>query len=221
LDVAPEPVSLPGPFKVQMHLQHMVNQMPLKDVTARVCRKLDVNCENPESTELSNENGDVTVTIVKGFTGYVALNRDGLTPTLYFINPTADRDLELGNVQMAEPAVVSGLTTRAGAAQRQDRGLILFSAYNCDRSTSPGIRFSSKDSDDDTVTFYSSGGLPSSTGSETEMSGFGGFINAPVGIFSIEGQRSSDGRVVGRVSVLLKAGELTITRLVPATGLGP
>jgi hypothetical protein len=206
-----------GPFRVKLHLQHMVNQAPQTNVVANLCRKIDVGCASPQLTETSDANGDVVLMIPAAFTGYVRLTRADLMTTSYFFNPAIREDVELPPVQLAQAAVTNGLVSSVISPRTPDpqRGIVLLAAYNCLGAGAAGVVFSSKDADDTTTVFYASGGLPSKTAVETEMSGFGGFVNATQGPFVISGLRTSDQRALGDVSVLVTPGQMTITRFFP------
>lgn len=217
LDTAREPMSLPGPFVVTMQLTHMVTMSKLKGVNARLCRALDVTCDAPEETTVSDNSGQVTLNVTATFRGYVALDTPGLMPTLYFFNPAIDHDQDLGAIQMGPAAVGVGLSEQAMASPKQqpDRGIVLMSAYDCQSGFAPGISFASSNVDVQTNIFYAIGTFPNVSATETDPDGYGGFINALPGAMTIEGKRAADGRSVGQISVLVKPGALTVTRMVP------
>ncbi|MDB4987444.1 MAG: hypothetical protein JWN04_2622 [Myxococcaceae bacterium] len=215
LDTPPAPTMLPGPFQVTLQAKHMVSQTGLSGVAARACRTLDVGCSAPQGTGTTDADGKVTMSLPAAFRGYVALDRSDLMPTMYFFNPPIDHDQDIGEVQMGEPFIGTGLSQQTGAVQKADRGIVLISAYNCQQHGSAGISFSSANADADTTRFYSAGSLPSITASATDVDGFGGFINAPAGGMTIDAVRTSDQRSIGAVSILVKAGGLTITRVSP------
>jgi hypothetical protein len=215
LDTRPEPVTPSGPHQIQAHFQHMVSQSPMKDVTVRVCRKLDVECSGPESMAVTDAKGDATLTVPSGFTGYMAMSREDLMPTRYYFSPAVNQDLTIASVQLVELPLVKALVMNASEAPlSDDRGLILVSAFDCMQVGAAGIEFASADADDESNVFYAVNGQPSITTTETQTGGFGGFLNAPTGNFTIDARRTSDGRAIGAVGVLVRPGELTITRLV-------
>jgi hypothetical protein len=215
LDTPPASMPAPEPLQVQAHYQHMVSQSPMKNVSVRVCRKLDVDCENPESMTTTDTNGDVTLSVPPGFTGYMIADRPDLMPTRYYFSPAVNQDLNIASVQLVElPVAKAVVMSTSGIEQSDDRGLVLLSGLDCTLVGAVGISFGSADADEQTTTYYALMSLPSATATETASGGFGGFLNAPAGNFRIEGHRASDGRKIGEVVVVVRPGELTITRLV-------
>lgn len=215
LDTSPQTPTASGRLQVQAHYQHMVSQSPMKNVSVRVCRKLDVECTNPESTGMTDMNGDVTLDVPPAFTGYMAANREDLMPTRYYFSPAINEDLNIASVQLVELALAKALVMNTSMTPLlEGRGLVLLSALDCMQVGAVGISFESSDADEQSKTFYAVMSLPSATATETASGGFGGFLNAPAGNFRIDGKRVSDGRKIGEVAVLVRPEELTITRLV-------
>jgi hypothetical protein len=69
--------------------------------------------------------------------------------------------------------------------------------------------------DSATAPFYVIRNLPAADVNETDESGQGGLINLPAGTVTISGTLS-DSRMMGTVSVLVRAGGVTLTSLVPS-----
>jgi len=110
----------------------MVNQMPLAGVDARLCRKLDINCEAPESDVVtSGDDGMVAFDVPSGFTGYVFFTREDRAPGLYFFNPAITKDTTIASVPLGTPGIVSLLTAQTGSPQIPERGLVLLLTENC------------------------------------------------------------------------------------------
>jgi hypothetical protein len=205
--------SAPGPFKVKLVVQDVVSMKPLLGVQAHLCRKLDSNCDAPDSMTTSDDSGTIELSVAKMFNGYVLLTRDDLVPTYYFFEAAIDHDLTPPAISLLQPLIAQIQAQMTGAALRSDRGLALVTSYNCMGVGAEGVALSSGDADKDSVLWYSSGGLPSKTPVVTDSSGTGGYVNAPPGNLTIEAQRASDGRSVGVGSLTVKAGGLSIIRL--------
>jgi hypothetical protein len=216
LGEVPTPASGVGPFRVTLNVQDLVSQKPLAGVSARLCRKLDVNCEAPESaTVISGDDGVVVFEVPGRFTGYVYFTRDDLSPGLYFFNPPVTADTNIAAVQLVSPIIASLLTSQAGTTQSSDRGLALLSTANCAGRPGEGVQFQSEDKDASSVIFYSANSLPVATATATDADGYGGIINLPPGTAVITGILAADGREVSSISLLMKAGAITYTRLAP------
>ena len=210
-----------GPFPVTLHIEDILSQKPLAGVEARLCRKLDVNCDNPLSDPVvSGDDGvvgfDVWVEDPElGFMGYVLLTRDDVMPGLYFFNPPIDRSVEVPAVQLAKQAVASVLVQQVGLPYEPERGLILLSAFDCEGEPTAGVMLQMDEAHQGAAPFYSVNGLPASTATATDSSGYGGVINAPAGTIALTGRLEDGERVVGKVSLLVKPGSITYSRMVP------
>jgi len=208
-----------GPYQVKLHTQDLVNSSPMANVITKVCTKLDVECAAPLEMGVTDASGDVTVSIRAAFSGYILFTRaePAIMPTLFFINPPVDRDMDAPPTQIASPQVAALIAGRAGAGITLDptRGLILLAGLDCLGVAKPGLTFKAETTADKVVPFYSVGGLPSSSALETDITGYGGFINAPAGVLSIAATLQAENKALGSVSVLVKAGAMTITRFSP------
>lgn len=185
-------------------------------VTGRLCRKLDVNCDQPQSDPVvSDSNGVLTFDVTSVFNGYVSLTRSDILPGLYFFNPQVDRDRDIPAVSLVTPAQATGLTAVFGGQQQPDRGLILLTAYDCSGTAATGVSFSSGNGDTSTVLFYVVGSLPNAKVTSTDTTGFGGFTNMPPGAVAVTGTLAATGEEIGTISLLSKAGAITYSRIVP------
>lgn len=215
LESAPEVSSEPGPFTVRLHVQNMANSsMAIVGAQVQLCRRLDPTCIAPDETKLTDSSGDVTFDVQKNFAGFVSITKDSYMETAYFFPVTINQNEDFGGIQLAPPVIVSALTANLSAKQSAERGIVLSSVFSCEQKGAAGVKLSAKEADGETLPFYASGSSPSATLMETETSGFGGFINAPPGIFTIEAHRSSDGRLVARSAITVRKNALNITRLV-------
>jgi hypothetical protein len=218
----PPPVTTAkAPYHVTLHLTDIVSSSPLQGVTAKLCRKLDVQCTDPQGPSVvSDAAGVVAFDVSAAFTGYVSLS-EGTTimPGLYFFNPAVTADTDVAAVQLASPSIAAALTAGVGSKQRPENGLMLLSAVNCSGGEAAGVSFETATGGDAgaSVSFYSVGGLPNSKVTATDSSGYGGVVNVTPGTVVVTG-RLADGRALGTISLVVNAGAITYSRMVP---LGP
>ena len=190
-------------------------------VSARLCRKLDVNCLNPLSPDItSDKDGIVRFDVVPddpavGFTGYVIFSKPELMTGLYFFNPAVDRPVHIGAVQMVTPTVANLLTLQVGAAYDQSRGIILFNTLDCTAQSSAGVMLEVDPRDPLLLRFYAIDGLPTASAVATDMDGWGGLINVPVGTTTVTGRLADGGRRIGTVSLFVKPNTISYSRMVP------
>jgi hypothetical protein len=202
-----------------MQLQNIETMGPAAGVTGRVCRKIDVNCADPENTSVSDETGKLVLEIMPdpafpAFQGYVTLEREGMLPGLYFFNPPVDRD-ESVSVQLASPGIAATLTALLGATMNPERGLILVYTEDCKGTPTAGVRLRTDDVDSAAILFYASGGLPVPTATMTDKDGYGGYVNVNAGPVTLAGEVPEMQRDLGTVSIVVKPGTISYSRMVP------
>jgi hypothetical protein len=204
----------PGPFAVTLHLQDIIGG-PHVGVKAKLCKKLDVACDDPQSDEIaSNSAGDVVLSVPRAFAGYVSLTADDIMQGIYFFSPTVDSDRTL-QVQIVSPGIADALTKSLGSPQKPENGIILLNVADCEGKAAVGVNYSSDATNADAIVFYSVDGLPASTATATDSSGYGGLVNVAPGTIAVTGKSGDDMRNMGTVSLVVKAGAITYSKLVP------
>lgn len=212
----PAPSPQPPPYHITMHLTDPLSASPLSGVSGRLCNKLDLNCDQPQSEPaVSDDDGVLTFDVTNTFNGYVSLSRSDILPGLYFFNPQVDRDRDIPSAPLVTPAQASGLTAVFGGQQQPDLGLILLTTYDCSGRAATGVSFASENGDTSTVLFYIVGGLPNAKETATDGTGYGGFTNMPPGTVVVRGTLAATGSEIGTISLLSKAGAITYSRIVP------
>ncbi|HET9932397.1 MAG TPA: hypothetical protein VFQ35_16950 [Polyangiaceae bacterium] len=205
-----------GKFQVDFLVRHLVTQMPLPGVSARTCRKLDVECAaQPGEQLVTDESGKVTVSVDAGFEGYVRFEGPSIAPGLYFFNPGVTSDLPQITISIGTIDVISLLALQAGARQSTDRGVALISVRNCVGGVAPGVTMASSVHDDVAVPFYSEQGLPSGSAVQTDDDSYGGLLNASPGTHTFTATLAATGQRIGQATVLIQAGALTFGSVVP------
>jgi len=207
-------------YKLTMHIQDAVNSMKsLEGVVAQLCRKLDVTCEDPIGAPVTSDaGGGVTLSVESGFAGYVYLTSPKVTPSLYFLTSPVTGDLNLPSVPLASPFAAGQIVASAGgegASWNRERGLVLLNAFDCQGATAGGLTFSAGTADQSTFSFYLVNNLPTSKGTETDMTGYGGLANVPPGVSTISTTLGPDGRKVSTVSILVRAGHISYSSVTP------
>jgi hypothetical protein len=207
----------PGPFNVTFKLTDILAQTPQAGITAKACRKLDVNCEAPDGpSRLTDDNGEVTFPIARGFTGYMEFTGGTIMPGMYFFNPPVDSDRSSVAVQIVTPGIVDALTKSIGSPQQPDLGLMLINALDCQAAAGVNVTFVAGGTGQGAPGFYSIGGLPASNATATDSAGYGGFVNVTPGTVPIKGIINDiGGREMQTISLLVRAGTITYGRVVP------
>jgi hypothetical protein len=215
--------SAPGPFHVTFHLAGILDSTPIADATAQVCKKIDVDCTMPIATDQSDAMGNVTFDIDKNFSGYVQFQKGtDIVPGLYFFNPPPDHDLDMVSVQIITPGIEAALTKTIMTTPQMQDGLTLINTQDCNGKGAAGVSIVGEgvdkaglDGGPPPTLFYSIGGLPNSGATETDMGGFGGFVNLPPGTLAVKGVVSATKRELQTISILIRANAITYAKLVP------
>ena len=217
----PPPSPAPaGTFKVRTRVTNIVGSGPLMGVTVKVCAGItDPQCETPQHPPVvSGENGNVELTVNANFAGFAELTFPNFATTLFFFNPPVRADMEIASMQMVENRFLPILTGLVDAPPKEGHGIVLLNVLNCLGVGAAGVTFSTTAASEDTVTFYARGSAPVKELTETEASGYGGFVNVPVsetGASSVPVTATlSTGQVVAKTAVLVRPGTLTIGRMV-------
>jgi hypothetical protein len=211
-----QPSTVTGKFHVDFLVRHLITQQALPGVTARACRKLDVECSDQLGEQLvTDDAGKVTVTVDANFEGYVRFEGPSIVPGLYFFNPAVTSDLPQIPISIGGPDVIGLLALQAGAKQAADRGVALIAVRNCMGAVGEGVTLSSSVHDELAVPFYSEAGLPSGSATQTDSDGYGGLLNAGPGTHTFTATLAATGQRVGSATLLVQAGALTFGSVVP------
>lgn len=210
------PATESRPATVTFHLRDLVKDEPADGVTARLCRKLDYECEDPLEKDMrSGADGTLSVNVGPGFDGYVELSHPERLPGIYFFYPPVTGDRVIPNLPLIRPPELQQFAALAGRPVVFGRGHVMVGAYNCRQEPANGVRLSSSDADGNTTPFYLVKGVPSATAEGTDSSGRGGLINLRAGSVTVGGA-TPDGRDISRVGLFVRSGTITYTSLLPA-----
>jgi hypothetical protein len=160
---------------------------PVTDVTVDVCDKLDVNCTgtNPDFPKglHPDAQGNVTAAVQQGFDGFVRVLGPTTLNSLIFIGQPLITPPSVKVIQLLRPNDYSAIAQIAGQTVNKARGTAILEGIDCEGQPNSGIRFTSANADAETLTFYLINMLPQHPPmtTQTDVSGYGGFFNMPVG----------------------------------------
>lgn len=207
-------------YKLTMHLQDAVLMSPLPGVVGQLCRKLDVTCEHPIGEPfVADGEGVIKTPIEAGFDGYVLLTDPDskIAPSLYFLTPPAQGDVDLPSVPLASPFVAAGIVRSAGGTTwLSDRGIVLLTAFDCQGKAAANIEFSVGGTPaPDSFIFYLVNTLPTTNVSVTDETGYAGLVNMPEGVTTISALLAPSERKVSKISVLVRRGFISYSGVTP------
>lgn len=233
-------VQTPMPKKpkvqVKVPLIELVTKMPVTNVAAKVCAKIDVNCSSPLATTAPDAMGILTLTLDAGFDGFVEIlpllpdsgcqveaGADAaacfsalVIPSLVFFNPPLVDDLTYITVLMLNYDTLVVLAKANGDTIDPSQGAVFLEAVDCSFHAAKDVTISLDSTGSQTHGFYFSNGLPSLTASATDVTGYGGFINVPIGARTVTGVLKTTQKSIGKTSVLSKAGFISYTTMAPS-----
>ena len=200
---------------IDFSLFDAVSMSNVSDVDAKLCGKLDLDCSAPLAMTKTSDDGVVTFDVQPLFDGYVQLNRDGYDPTLMFL-PTVTEATSLGQFPYTMAAAAAFLGTQLGKPLLPDAGRVLTTITGCDKATAGGVSLQGENMGDDAAVFYAVNGFPSFTATETDNTGFAGFVNVAPGTITLNAQIEG-GRQIGRAALFVRSQYVSIRRIQPWT----
>jgi hypothetical protein len=212
---APEgPTTTTEAHTLALQMADMLSQVPVSEVTARLCLLRDLDCASPVGKSVvSDATGLLALKVPAAFDGYVELLAQDRVPGLYFPPPlTADRtDPPVALAKVKDLAPFGDLF----GGFIENRGTVMVSVFNCSGLPAQSVSFQSEAADKLSSPWYSENNLPIGT-QATDTTGFGGFFNMPSGITSIRATLDQGTHLVGTIGLVVKPGALSYGRFVPS-----
>lgn len=220
----PPPAAAPaGTVKIKVRTTEIADSgVPVRGATVKICRGIDALCEPPQFASITtDEDGRAEFDVPANFTGYLDFGKTGYHSTLYFFNPVPRQDFEIASVQMAATGLIGVLASVAGVVPEPvGHGVVLLNAFDCLNQAAPGVKFTTPNASDKTVTFYASGPRPVTNLPATEVAGYGGFLNVPaqtgdVGASSITVQAHllDTNQLISNLSIYVRPNTISVARM--------
>jgi hypothetical protein len=196
-----------------------VNGAYLPGITVRACDLLDPGCTMPSATVVTDGDGRAIFALPQTFGGFFRmdgmLSGEPAIPVSLYPGPLTMNEAtsSLPGYELSEEGlqILTGSLVQTPLALGADAGAghLLVNVYDCMDHQGAGVSFSYSNLGSGAQPFYFSGGLPSTTGTETDGYGLGGAINVPLGAQTITAKVASSGTVVGSTAVVIRPGEIT------------
>jgi len=192
------------------------SKAPITPSSVRACNRLDVTCANPVTTDFDTFEGVSTVLVPGGFDGFFEVEVPDKLPSLLYVSRPITEDIEYGAITcLAE----SDMALIAGIAQANppspERGHVFLLSLDCQLEWASGVEFRVDATEEDTESFYTRSGLPSSAALNTDQDATGGYINLPPGIRTFEALRTETGVVHATVSAVVRQQSITYIDVPP------
>jgi hypothetical protein len=211
------------------------------DVFARLCAKIDVNCNSPLSSGdagviLSPDaTGLLHLTFPAGFDGFVLIDPivpdggapsdadDGggpppnvFVPSLVFFNPPIDHDLVYSTIVMVKTSELVQIATIEQTPIDPNLGAVFMETVDCNTKPSAGVSVTIDSQTSSTQGFYFENGLPKLNASSTDVTGYAGFVNVPLGTRSVTGSLQATQQRIGTATVFTRQSTISYTTMAPS-----
>jgi len=204
---APEP-SMASPLVSRVDLAlaviDTVTDAPPAGLSARACSRLDVDCDNPLTPDVSAtiEDGAVHLSVPQRFNGFVEIRSPTTVPTMYFINQDLMRDTA-ESFAIISTLALAGLAAQDNVTLDPTLGFVLIRTFDCQGAPASGVQLSN---DKGGQPFAFVDGFPDVGRDETSGDGIGGFVNIPIGIVVLQGIVREHGTALSNASVIVRPG---------------
>ena len=231
-------VTLPPPgtgnVQVTMPLVDLSTQTPVTaaDVNAVVCAKIDVNCGSPLAITQPDANGLLHLTIASGFDGFVFITPvlpdagapdageggvpDVFVPSIVFFNPPIVMDTTYTTIVMVRASELGNIAAVEGTAIDPSLGAVFMETVDCNVQPAAGVGVTLDQTTSTTQGFYFKGGLPALNAPSTDVTGYAGFVNVPLGTRTVTGEVAASTQRIGTATVFTRASTISYTVLAPS-----
>jgi hypothetical protein len=193
---------------------------PLAGLDITVCQMADTDCANPVTQGTSDANGEVTVELpmgTTGFVGYGEITGGNILPTIGMANvPIVTERTEPVQIVLVTQAELSLLVTFLGGTLDMDAGHMSVYAWDCAQQLASGatVHVDSPAGGSD-VFYFDDSGQPVPSATETAAFGLAGAYNIPAGPLELSATVAETGDPMGTATSFTRAGWLTSIVLLP------
>ncbi len=199
------PVPVPDPTKTVTFSEQLVytDQSPVTMATVDVCDKLDLDCTSTDPAYpkglTPDAEGNVTLTVLQGFDGFVRIAGPNIMDSRVFVGRPIITPPTVHSVRLLQPSEYSLIVAYAKQTVDMTRGTAIILAEDCSGNSAAGVSFTCPGADAESQVFYLINQEPTTPpmATATDVDGFGGFLNLPVGATVATSTRASDGTFIG------------------------
>lgn len=208
---------------VTMTTVTFTTQQPVKGMSVRAFRSPTdfATFSSTVACGLSNDEGNVTVSLPKGgtgFGGFLSVRGEGQESFFYFFSPPLQVDESFGFLCVSN-SDWTGLRNALGVEDLSaTHGQVTVNALSSDGAPLENVSFEISGADENSKAFYfTDSGQPSFDQGKTSKPGFGGFFNVPAkgGVKTVR-MKDEQGTTVGSVEIYVYPGTWSTMRLKPS-----
>lgn len=187
-------------------LELAIGMTPVTDATIDVCDKLDINCTamDPGFPKglTPNSEGIVSFDVFQGFDGFVRITGPTIMDSRVFVGRPVITPPNVKAIELLQPGDYSAIAAIAKQTVDMTRGTAIVLAFDCQGNSGDGVSFQCAATDSETQPFYLINQLPTipPAATATDVDGFGGFFNLPVGLTVVKSYRAAGDVYIGESS---------------------
>ncbi|HEY6877108.1 MAG TPA: hypothetical protein VI299_03775 [Polyangiales bacterium] len=211
----PKPPEASPQLALRIFVRDSLSLLPISNVHAVACQKLDVDCVDPVADAVTGDDGILMFNVRHDFAGYLRLEHTRFYPAMYFLPQVLPQDGQLQPAPLLDRRVIDGLALSIGSSLDPKRGHMMLISEDCLGTALPGVTFESPQEDKSSIQFYVRDLLPSTTATETGDIGNGGYLNFPAGTAVIDVMSKNPALKLTTVSVLVRPQVITVAYIRP------
>ncbi|NOU31407.1 MAG: hypothetical protein HOO96_26205 [Polyangiaceae bacterium] len=188
-----------GKYRLTVPIVDLVSGAPVPGLTAKVCARLDVPCQNPLSVVAGNDDGLLVADVPAGFDGYLEVDKIGYCTGLVHMAGPVVKDTRRISSNFVQPGVVSFLRSAAAPDADLHKAVAFVSTTDCDDQLTGGVHVESDD-DASVVAVYVVNGSPTTKVDRTGPEGRVGVLELDPGYPRVRCSVADGGQRIGEVA---------------------
>jgi hypothetical protein len=218
-DEAGNPVMNPNgpPLDFPVEVRDYVTGATPANLRVRACFRPDLACARPATDWFTpDQNGMVTLPLTEGFSGYFEITGDDEIPTLYVLPAALTPELVNALQAVTVSLLPLDVLLKFGEAFQLEldpaTGVLSMNTFDCAAPSVPSVRLELNAA---AVPFSFIDGLPVAFEDTTTDDGAAGFANVLPGLVVVKGFRAGTAELIGLETVLVRAGWVSVSNLMP------
>lgn len=218
--VEPEP-DLSKKVDLSIQLSFVGDMAPVTEATIDVCAKLDLECTGASADFpkglMPDAGGMVTFSVVQGFDGFVRIAGPNIMNSRVFVGRPIVKPPSPKGVWLLRPSDYDVLAAYAKQVPNPERGTAILFGVDCQGLGTSGVRFDCVSADDESLPFYLINQFPTAppAAEATDVDGYGGVFNLPVGSSVARSYRDEDDILIGESSFQVLADTISYVQIAP------
>ncbi|HKU39249.1 MAG TPA: hypothetical protein VJR89_13905 [Polyangiales bacterium] len=202
------------------HVREAGSPRAPKGLVVKACRASDLECSDPyKAVEDIAGNGEITLLLPWGFSGYLEFSSNGMLGLLYYMSRPVTEPIETESMSLLTPEerAATAMISRQ-PVDLEKTGMVLAQMHDCSGTPAPGVRF--EIDKPRPRPYFVVDGEPSA---DADVSVFdpdrreaqGGFLNVEPGVALVRARLGLDGPILGQANLLVRPKTITQLEIFP------